>query len=249
MKTSFPGFTLSPLSTQFTRSIILGLCLIYVPVCNAEDTIGLGVTVNGSAWEGDNGSANGSFESDDGGQFALSFNYRHDNFYTGINLQGGEYDFDSTAPSQFTSLGVVNSSGIKVEHQELDLLVGYYFWTNVSLFLDLKVTRSEWRDTGYEQVFSGLGLGVSGFHSINQDWLLFGSLGFVNGDLDDNDDSSLGEGTSTALVGGAVYRIDNNNTINFGIKLRSYDFDYDEGNQQEYSLNGLFFGYHHIFHL
>ena len=116
-----------------------------------------------------------------------------------------------------------------------------------SLFLDLKVAKSEWRNTGYEQAFSGLGFGVSGFHGLNENWVLFGSLGFVGGNLDDNDDSSIGDGESSALVFGAVYRIDDDDTINFGLKLRSYDFDFDDGNKQDYSLNGLFFGYQHIF--
>jgi hypothetical protein len=127
------------------------------------------------------------------------------------------------------------------------LLVGYYFWKNISLFLDLKATHSEWRDTGYEQAFGGLSFGVSGFHVIDSKWLLFGSFGFIDGSLEDNDVSSLGDGTSRSLVGGAVYQFDQENTINFGLKLRNYDFDYDDGSRQEYSLNGLFFGYNHVF--
>ncbi len=230
-----------------TTVIISMLLASLLPVTGYTDSLGLGITINGSGWEGDNGSGNSNFESDDGGQFAFSLNYRKDKFYTGINLQGGEYSFDSDAPAQFTSLGAVNSSDIKVKHSDLDLLVGYYFWENVSLFLDLKATHSEWRDTGYEQSFAGLGFGVSGFQVINSQWLLFGSFGIVNGSLEDNDVSSLGDGTSNSLVAGAVYQLDQENTVNFGLKLRNYDFDYDDGNRQEYSLNGVFFGYNRVF--
>lgn len=226
----------------------LMLALAYIPSGQAAQSLTVGATINGSSWEGDNGSGNSDFESDRGGQFAASINYRVDKFYTGLNLQGGTYDFGSDAPTQFTSNGTLTSRDVKVDHSDFDLLFGYYFWSNVSLFLDLKVTHSEWRDSGYEQAFSGLGLGVSGFHPINDKWLLFGSFGFVNGNIDDDEDrSSHGDGTSTALAGGAVYLIDKANTINFGLKLRSYDFDFDNGNDQEYSLNGLFFGYNHTF--
>lgn len=208
----------------------------------------MGVTINGSNWKGDNGSGNSDFESDRGGQLAASINYRVNKFYTGLNLQGGTYVFDSDAPSQFASNGTATSRDVKVEHSDFDLLAGYYFWPNISLFLDLKVTHSKWRDTGYEQAFGGLGLGVSGFHPINDKWVLFGSFGFVNGDIDDDDDrSSHGDGQSSALVGGAVYRLDKSNTLNFGLKLRNYEFDFDDGNKQDYSLNGLFFGYNHNF--
>ena len=233
---------------KLCAAFALMLVLAYAPAGQAARSLTVGVTANGSSWEGDNGSGNSDFESDRGGQFAASINYRVNKFYTGLNLQGGTYDFGSDAPTQFTSNGTLTSDDVKVEHSDLDLLFGYYFWSNVSLFLDLKVTHSEWRDTGYEQAFSGLGLGVSGFHPINDKWVLFGSFGFVNGDIDDDEDrSSHGDGTSSALVGGAVYLIDKANTINFGLKLRNYDFDFDDGNDQEYSLNGLFFGYNHTF--
>ncbi|MDH3761774.1 MAG: hypothetical protein OEU50_12390 [Gammaproteobacteria bacterium] len=224
------------------------LILAYIPAVEAAQSLSVGATMNGSNWKGDNGPGNSDFESDRGGQFAASVNYRVNKFYTGLNLQGGTYDFGSDAPSQFASNGSATSRDVKVEHSDFDLLAGYYFWSNVSLFLDLKVTHSEWRDSGYEQAFSGLGFGVSGFHPINDKWVLFGSFGFVNGDIDDDDDrASHGDGTSTALVGGAVYRLDKSNTFNFGIKLRNYEFEYDDGNEQEYSLNGLFFGYNHTF--
>ena len=248
MKTISWHTRLSPFSSTILTALALSLLLTFAPASQAAKSLSIGATINGSAWEGDNGSGNSNFESDRGGQFAFRINYRVDKFYTGLNLQGGTYDFGGDAPSQFTSRGSLTSSDVKVEHSDFDLLFGYYFWSNVSLFLDLKATHSEWRDTGYEQAFSGLGFGIAGFHPIDEKWILFGSFGFVNGDVDDDDDtSSHGDGTSTALAGGAVYRIDNSNSINFGIKLRSYDLDFDDGNDQEYTINGLFFGYNHSF--
>ncbi|MFT5740905.1 MAG: hypothetical protein ACI9LO_003171 [Planctomycetota bacterium] len=216
---------------------------------HAEKSISLGATISGSGWNGNNGPGRNSFESDEGSQFALSVNYRNNQFYTGLNLQGGDYTFLSNAPDQFTSKGNLSSSNVEVAHNDLDLLVGYYFWSNVSLFVDLKSVQSKWLANGYEQSFGGLGFGVSGFHVINPAWVLFANAGFVNGEVKDSEVTTLGDGKSSALVGGAVYRIDQHNTINFSLKFRRYEFDYNTGNKQEYNLNGLFFGYNHLFEL
>lgn len=224
------------------------LLLLCMPVAEASNSLSIGGTINASGWEGDNGSGNSDFESDRGGQLAASINYRYKKFYTGLNLQGGTYEFEGDAPTQYTSNGAVASSNVKVEHSDFDLLAGYYFWSNVSLFLDLKATHSKWRDTDYEQNFGGLGLGVSGFLPLNDKWLMFGSFGIVNGEINDDDDTTgHGDGRSTALSAGAVYRLDKANTFNFGLKFRNYDFDYDDGNDQEYTINALFFGYTHTF--
>ena len=236
------------MNTTLLRALALTIFLTCVPAVQAAQSLTVGATFYGSGWEGDNGSGNSDFESDSGGQFGASINYRVNKFYTGLNLQRGTYEFDGDAPTQFTSRGVQTSSDVKIEHSDLDLLVGYYFWTNVSLFLDLKATHSEWRDNDYEQAFVGLGAGVSGFYPINDEWLVFGSFGFVNGDIDDDEDTSNhGDGRSTSLSAGAVYRFDKANTINFGLKLRSYDFEYDDGNEQEYDINAIFVGYNHTF--
>lgn len=241
MTRSHPGL-------RIAVAMALGLSLTFSASSNAAQSLALGVGINGSAWEGDNGPGRSDFESDRGGQLALSINYRIDKFYTGLNLQGGEYSFDSDGPDQFTSAGTLSSNDVKVEHNDFDLLVGYYFWPQISLFADLKVAHSDWKDNGYEQAFGGIGFGVSGFHVINSDWILFGSLGFVNGDVDDDDASGdHGDGKSSALTVGSVYQIDPDNTVNFGIKFRKYEFDFDDGNEQEYTLNGLFFGYTHVF--
>ncbi len=239
--------TIKSYCCRLAGAIALGSLAAYVPASLAADSVGLGITLNGSTWKGDNGPGRSDFESDDGGQFAINLNFRRERFYTGINLQGGDYRFDSTLPDQFTSAGTMSSADADVEHSDFDLLVGYYFWSNLSLFLDLKVASSKWRSNGYRQIFSGLGLGISGFHTINDQWLLFGSLGFVSGQLDDNDDHRIGDGDSSALVAGAVYRVDDDDTINFGLKLRAYDFNFDDGNEQDFTLNGVFFGYNHLF--
>ena len=212
----------------------------------ADNSLSLGVTLNGAVWSGDNGSGRSTFSSTEGGQFGLSANVNLDRFYVGISLQGGNYSFDSDAPDQFTSNGAVTAQNTDVEHSDFDLLGGYYFWPQVSLFVDLKGAGSKWKNNGYEQNFGGLGLGVSAYHPLNQDWLLFGTLGFVNGKIKDDAVSNLGDGKSGALTLGSAYSIAKNHQLNFGFKYRIYRFDFDDGNRQDYTLNSIFVGYAHI---
>lgn len=235
---------MTPNKYKLLLSILL--LSLFASSAYAASSISLGATINASGWNGNNGPGRSDFESDKGGQFALSINYRNNRFYTGLNLQGGDYNFIGDGPEQFSSNGNRITSNVDIKHSDLDLLVGYYFWPNVSLFVDLKSVTSKWLDNDYQQSFGGLGFGVSGFHVVNPGWVLFASFGFAGGDIKDNDVSNLGEGGSSALIGGAVYRIDNKNTINFGVKFRSYEYDYDSGDKQEYSLNGLFFGYNRL---
>lgn len=227
--------------------LVLLVSLFFSPLLQAENSVSLGVTLNGARWSGDNGSGRSTFSSTEGGQFGLSANVNLDRLYLGLSLQGGEYSFNGDAPDQFTAAGPVTASDTPVKHSDFDLLAGYYFWPRVSLFVDLKGAGSRWQNNGYEQSFGGLGLGVSGYHPINQNWLLFGSLGFVGGSIKDNDDSDLGDGRSRSLVLGAVYSIEKDQHLNFGFRFRKYRFDFDDGNHQDYTLNGIFLGYTHIF--
>lgn len=220
--------------------------LIITPLW-AQSTLNLGVVLNGTSWHGDNGSANSSFESDKGGQLGFSASLAIDAYYFGLSLQGGDYQFDTTGPTQFASGAATSTQNVTVTHSDFDLLAGYYFWDQVSLFVDLKSVSSKWDNNDYDQSFSGLGLGVAGFHPVNADWTLFGSLGFVGGDIREEGNSKLGTARSSALILGANYALGKTDTINMGFKLRSYLFDYDDGNEQQYNLNGVFFGYNHVF--
>lgn len=215
----------------------------------AESTLSLGVVLNGTGWSGDNGSASSDFDSDKGGQFGLSASLAKGRYYFGLSLQGGDYQFDSTGPTEFTSAGAIPTRDVKVTHTDFDLLAGYYFWDKVSLFVDLKSVGSAWRNNDYDQSFSGLGLGIAGYQPINDLWTFFASWGFVGGDIKEGSSREIGEATSNALILGANYALDKNNFINMGVKFRGYLFDYDDGNEQEYNLNGLFFGYNHVFEL
>ena len=80
------------------------------------------------------------------------------------------------------------TADVNVKQSDFDLVFGYYFWPQVSLFVDIKAVGNEWNSNDYKQSFSGLGLGASGFLPMNERWTLYGSLGFIgNGDIKDDD--------------------------------------------------------------
>jgi len=229
---------------------ILVIILCYLHTANANERIIIGTKLLAAGWQGDNGSVSDSFNSDEGGQLALSASYSINKFYTGLSLQSGEYKFSGAAPDQFTQSGRVNVSNTKIEHGEFDLLAGYYFWDNISLFVDLKGIGNTWKNSNYKQSFGGLGFGVSGFLPVKNNLTLFGSAGFVgNGDIEDPSDVKVGDGSSGALDIGAIFKLTSNSTINVGLKFRTYNFEYLDNTSQEYSINALFVGYNHSFTL
>lgn len=233
------------------QKIFLIFLLLALSISNAhaDQRLTFGAKLLGAVWKGDNGAGGTDFESDEGGQFGLNVAYKIDKFYTGLNLQRGQYDFKNNAPDEFTLAGRVPSSNVKIQQSDLDLLVGYYFWSQVSLFADIKNVSNQWLDQDYKQNFLGLGLGVSGYIPLDENWTLFGSFGFIGrGDIKSNG-NKVGEGTSWALEVGTVYTINEQNFINAGIKTRNYSFEYLDSSEQNYKINALFIGYNYSFSL
>jgi len=215
---------------------------------NAEHRLTIGTKLLAAGWQGNNGFISSSFNSDEGAQLAFSASYQFKKLYTGISVQNGKYNFSGTGPDQFTPANRVSTNNVDVEHQELDLIAGYYFWDRISLFADIKGVSNTWSSNDYKQNFGGLGFGVSGFIPFSDSWTGFGSAGFVGrGDIKDDNKVKVGEGRSGALEIGAIYRIAQNDTLNMGLKFRNYDFEYLDGSTQEYSVNGIFIGYNHSF--
>ena len=234
------------------KKLLLILLFVALGINNvsAEQRLTFGAKLLAAGWNGDNGAGGTDFESDEGGQFGLNIAYKIDNFYTGLNFQRGEYNFKNDAPDKFTLLGRVPSSSVKIRQSDFDLLVGYYFWSQVSLFADIKSVTNNWLDDAYYQTFLGLGLGTSGYIPLNEKWTLFGSFGFIgSGEIKDNNGNKVGEGTSWALEVGTVYSINERHFLNGGIKTRKYNFEYLDSTEQDYDINALFIGYNYSFGL
>ena len=205
--------------------LILLLSVLSINSVYADQRLTFGARLLAAGWNGDNGAGRTNFESDEGSQFGLSVAYKIGDFYTGLNIQRGEYNFKNDAPDKFTVAGRVASSNVKIQQTDIDLLFGYYFWSQVSLFVDIKNVANNWLDQPYEQSFTGLGLGSSGYIPLNDKWTLFGSFGFIGGgEIKNGNDNKVGEGSSWALELGTVYTINERNFVNGGIKTRNYRF-------------------------
>lgn len=237
---------------MFLRSTYFILFFAFLGINNtyADQRLTFGAKLLGAGWNGDNGTGGSDFESDEGGQFGLNVSYKIDKFYAGLNLQRGKYDFTNAAPDKFTATGRVPSANVEIQQSDLDLLVGYYFWQQVSLFVDIKRVTNNWLNDPYEQKFVGLGLGASGYIPLNNSWTLFGSFGFIgSGEIKNENDNKVGEGDSWALEVGSIYRINENHFVNGGIKTRDYDFEFLDSTSQSYKINALFIGYNYSFSL
>lgn len=236
------------MNTHLTNYLLLICLFTSSQVLASEPKFTLGVKLLGAGWQGDNGGVSDKFNSDEGGQLALSASFSRDKFYTGISIQGGNYTFNSSAPDKFTPSGRISNSNVEIKQQEMDLLAGYYVWSNVSLFADIKVVSNTWSDDSYKQNFSGLGLGASGFIPLAGQWTGFATVGFIfSGEIKDDNKSKVGDGNSSALELAAIYRLSDVNSLNMGIKFRNYSFEYLDNSSQDYSVNALFFGYNHSF--
>jgi len=245
-----------------TKNIILS-CLILTASLStqmvyAQHSLGLGAKLLGSTWKGENVDSNTEFESSNGGQLGFNLVYQYKRFYTGFNFQGGDYKFKDDAPDKIYKIGKEASQDLKIGRAEADILVGYYFWEKVSLFLDLKSITNEWKDDdpdteNYATNFLGLGLGVSGYIPLSDQWMLFGSFGIVpNGTVRQTKGDNTGEignGDSGALEFGAIFNFNRNNRLNFGIKSQwqNYEFDNLASSEQKHQLTSLFVGYNYLF--
>jgi hypothetical protein len=250
-----------------TKALTVGCLLIFASLsplaaqAQSPMSLGLGVKLLGSQWKGDNVDSGTSFESTNGGQFGLNLVFQKGRFYTGFNFQSGNYKFKDNTPDQISKTGstytVTPTQDATIKRGEADILAGYYIWPRVSLFLDIKSISSEWDDKNqntknYGMDFLGLGLGVSGFIPLNEQWTLFGSLGVVpNGTVKqrNGDKADLGSGSSGALEFGSIFNITPQQRINFGLKSQWQDFKFDStpAIEQKHQLTSIFLGYNYVF--
>jgi len=228
--------------------VVAMLSMFYTPVgFTNESGISLSVRVIGGGWSGKNKTSNTEFESTEGGQLGLNATYQNGGFYTGLNLQGGEYTFEGNTPDQVSQSGTTPVSNDKVEHSELDLVFGYYLNQYFSLFAGIKGTSNTWASNGYKQDYSGGGIGATGTWPVNKDWTLYGSLGVIpSGQINVNDEK-VGEGTSRSVDIGGLYQFSKMHRVMFGIKRTTYVYTFDSGDEQVHSIGGAYFGYSYAF--
>ncbi len=239
--------TMRKIGILFFANLIIFLLLmpVYAQALNKEGlSVNIGVKVIGANREGDNQNSNTAFESDSGGQVGFSLSVHRGRLYAGASLQSGTYQFDGKGPDQVAANGVTTPvSDVGLKTTELNLIVGYYFWKQVSLFAGLKGIEDQWDNNTHRQNFNGVGLGISGFHPINARWDFFGSLSFVPLGRVKTNGQNVGEGKSTTLEAGMAFYFTPENRFSFGLKFSSQKYDYDSGDKQNDQSNSLFVAY------
>ncbi len=228
--------------------LLLGSIFLYSLNAQADGdlSLSLGVKLLGANWSGHNQNSDTDFSAG-GTQFGLNAALQKGRFYTGLNLQSGEYTFDDNAPDQVSKSGSQSYSNVKIKHSEVDLIAGYFFWKHISLFLDIKGFGNQWDNNDYKLGFSGIGLGASGMWPLSKRWSLYGSFGFVpSGKLEANNEK-IGSGSSAAIEFGSIFSFNASNRLTLGLKQQSRTYKFDSGDQQEHKMNGIFLGYSHLF--
>jgi hypothetical protein len=218
---------------------------------NAEDTtnLSLGVKLLAVNWTGENTDSGTDLKSTSGGQFGWNIAIQKKRLYGGLSLQGGNYQFDDVGPDQVTDTTTTQVTNVNVERSEFDLIAGYYFWKNISLFLDLKSIQNKYDKNDYKQQFTGLGFGASGAWALNKNWSLYGTFGFVGrADLKANE-KVVGDVDSSAFEFGGNYRFKKSHRFNVGIKTQQQNYTFNDGTKQIHKFGGVFFGYNYVFSL
>ncbi len=231
-------------------TLFLLLMLSSMTVSAQDDiNISLGVKLLSANWTGNNNNSATDFKRTGGGQFAWNIAIQKQRYYAGLNLQGGAYKFENNAPDQVSNNTSTAVNNVTIQRSEIDLIVGYYFWENISLFIDFKSTQNKYDNNNFKQKFSGLGLGVSGSWLLNDNWSLYGTFGFIGrGDLK-ADDKVNGYANSAALEFGGLYRYRDAHRFTLGIKSQGQKYNYNNGSTQTHNFGGVFIGYNYLFSL
>lgn len=228
---------------------ILPLILCPVTVVAGESGLSFSVKALGGGWSGKNKTSGTEFESTEGGQLGFAGMYQNGGFYTGLNLQGGEYTFEKNTPDQVTTTGRTEVSNDKISRNEFDLIFGYYLTRHISIFLDIKAVTNKWESNQYEQKYNGLGLGVNANWPVNMDWTIYGTVGRINSGEISHNEEKIGEGSSSGVEIGAMYQLSKQHRLVFGLKRSNYNYKFDSGDEQTHSVGGLFVGYNYAFSL
>lgn len=220
--------------------LMCGLVLASAPL-RAESTsqYSLGAKLLSTTWSGEN--PGGAKFKSQSGQLSLEAKFQHQRWFGGLTLQGGQFEFDDTPPARPDGYTAPGGEKVKIKRGEVDLVAGYYFWPRVSLFLDAKNVGNEWLADGYKVEYSGLGLGVSGYHPLSETWSLFGSFGLVPMNIKAEGDK-VGTARRSALNVGFLYRFTSRANFTIGLQSQTQTNDYDDGTEQTQHVGALVFG-------
>lgn len=238
----------------FTFFSLITLVLVSQGV-SAEDQqrLGIGGRIQFTTWKGDNNGNSPDFESD-ATMAAVNIRYQRGRFYTGASIQGGNFSFNDGAPDQHKEdKSTTTDSSVTINRGELDLIAGYYFWSQVSLFLDIKAVGNQWKDKDYQADYVGVGMGITAFAPLPNNWTFYASFGFVplkietSGNNIGDGGGSIGDGDGSSLELGSSYTIDTHHSVSIGIKAQTQEYNFNNGKKQTHHLGGLVVGYNYNF--
>ena len=240
--------TMNRMYKETIMTLCLG-CLAFAStqvLAYGDLSLSVGGRIMTSGWQGQNKASGQKFNSDGSTLAGFNLMLQKGRFYTGLNIQGGNYQFKGEAPDKMDATGRTASSGVIINRSELDLTAGYYLWPRFSFFLDIKGITNKWNNENYKLGAVGVGAGVTDFIPFNTTWISYGTFGIVPLNLTANG-KDVGNGTGSALEIGGLYNFNPHNRLNFGIKLQNQQFKFSSGENQSHQVNSLFLGYNHIF--
>lgn len=189
-----------------------------------------------SGWNGDNPGASNRYKSE-AGMTAVGLMLQQDNWFGGLLLKSGQFDFTGESPVKHDGTMIASAS---IERVESDLVVGYYFWEQVALFADFKSSTSNWLDDNYSVTNTGVGLGVSGFYRLTRGQLYasFAAASLIA----EAASQQVGKGVGTSTEFGWVTGVSKDVIFKIGLKSQQQVIDYDIAGEQTNQIGGIVIG-------
>lgn len=206
----------------------------------------LGGKLQGLTFKGDNGVSGGKDFEADTTAVGLSAGLQRGSWYTGLRLSVGDYDFTDGAPDIEPIEGPSSVESVTVGRGEVDLMFGYYFWPQVSLFTGVKFISHEYQDQDYRLSYNGGSVGIAGYHPLNERWSAFGNLSVTNLNMRKEGDK-LGQSNGSALEVGVIHRLSEESMIAISLHGQNQKNKFDINENQTHEIGGISFGFYHSF--
>lgn len=222
--------------------LIIGACIFFSSSVFAQTNTfySFGAKINLATWDGDNPGSGNNFESKTN-MLGLEAKVSHGAWFAGLTLLGAEFEFDDVAPARPSNPLPPSSDPVVIKRGETDLVLGYRFWPKISLFLDIKNVTNKWDTDNYKVEYTGLGIGISGFHPVSPKGILYGNFGFVPMNIR-ADGKEVGEAKRSAFNIGFLFKASPSISLSVGLQSQNQINDYDDGSEQAHGLGALMFG-------
>jgi hypothetical protein len=216
---------------------VMALTLPGLPL-PAQASLSVGVDTSVANWKGDVG--NRSFD-DDGNVIAVGANIKIKFYklFTGLDYLTGKYHFDNQpAP------GSIVADGSKaVTRTELNAVVGYYLFDNLSLFAKYKSLKF---DATHSYHFKNPGIGSQVHWTVTRRWLLFANVAFFKGDVH-LDGNNSGDSSVREYAIGVAFRPTLHTHFILSSRHQELDIDMKNSQSETHDYSGWFLSYNYIF--